>query len=235
MNPNDPNLAKVELIASALGPLCEELVFVGGCAAGLLISDPAAAPARVTFDVDLVVEVAALRRYQKIETALADRGFARDQSPDAPICRWRYRDIEVDLMPTDAGILGFGNRWFRAAVARAGHVVLPSGLGIRLIPAPYFMATKFEAFADRGNADVLGSHDLEDIINVIDGRPELPQEIAHAPADLRGYLAERCAALLETPHFDNHLPGMMVQDETAGERVTLVLARLESIAGSGSP
>lgn len=234
MNPNDPNLAKVELIAAALGTLCEELVFVGGCAAGLLISDPAAPPVRVTFDVDLVVEVAALRRYQEIETALAGRGFARDQSPEAPICRWRYRDIEVDLMPTDAGILGFTNRWFQAAVANADRVVLPSGLGIRLIPAPYFLATKFEAFSDRGNANVLGSHDLEDIINVIDGRPELPQEIAHAAGDLRAYLADRCANLLRTPHFDNYLPGLVSQDETAGERATWVMARLKAIAASAS-
>jgi len=88
MNSSDPNLAKVELIAAALGALCDELVFVGGCAAGLLMSDPAATPARVTFDVDLVAEVAALRDYHQMEAAFADRGFTRDLSPDAPICRW---------------------------------------------------------------------------------------------------------------------------------------------------
>ena len=60
MSPRDPNLAQVELIAHVLGSLREELVFVGGCAVGLLMSDPAASPARVTYDVDLVVEVASL-------------------------------------------------------------------------------------------------------------------------------------------------------------------------------
>lgn len=60
MNPRDPNLAQVELIAHVLGSLREELVFVGGCAVGLLMTDPAASPARVTYDVDLVVEVASL-------------------------------------------------------------------------------------------------------------------------------------------------------------------------------
>jgi predicted nucleotidyltransferase len=230
MNPSDPNLAKVELIAAALGALCDELVFVGGCAAGLLMSDPAATPARVTFDVDLVAEVAALRDYHQMEAAFADRGFSRDLSPDAPICRWRHREIEVDLMPTDSGILGFASRWYRAAVANVDRVALPSGMRIRLIPAPHFLATKFEAFADRGNADVLGSHDLEDIINVIDGRPELPKEIALASAELRAYLAERCTALLATPHFDNYLPGLLIQDDTTADRVALVMARLESIA-----
>ena len=60
MSPRDPNLAQVELIAHVLGSLREELVFVGGCAVGLLMTDPAASPARVTYDVDLVVEVASL-------------------------------------------------------------------------------------------------------------------------------------------------------------------------------
>lgn len=235
MNTQDPNLAKVELIANALGALCDELVFVGGCAAGLLMSDPAASMARVTFDVDLVAEVSALRGYHEMEAAFAKRGFTRDISPDAPICRWRYREIEVDLMPTDAGILGFANRWYQAAIAAAHRIALPSGTQIRLIAAPHFLATKFEAFADRGNADVLGSHDLEDIINVIDGRPELSAEIASAPMELRAYLGERCAALLATPHFDNYLPGLLPQDESLADRMDTVMARLQSIASHRNP
>lgn len=235
MNPQDPNLAKVELIAAALGTLCDELIFVGGCAAGLLMTDPAASMARVTFDVDLVAEVTALRGYHAMEAAFAERGFARDISPDAPICRWRYREIEVDLMPTDAAILGFANRWYEAAVATAGRVALPSGAIIRLIAAPHFLATKFEAFADRGNADVLASHDLEDIINVIDGRPGLTAEIAGTAVELCGYLGERCAALLATPHFDNYLPGLLPQDDALADRVGTVMARLQSIASLRNP
>ncbi len=230
MKSQDPNLAKVELIAIALGTLCDELVFVGGCAAGLLITDPAASMARVTFDVDLVAEVTALHGYHEMEAAFAERGFQRDISPDAPICRWRYREIEVDLMPTDAGILGFANRWYRDAVAAADRVVLPSSTRIRLISAPHFLATKFEAFTDRGNADVLGSHDLEDIINVIDGRPELQNEIANTAVELRIYLAKRCATLIATPHFDNYLPGLLPQDDTLAERIGTVMTRLQFIA-----
>jgi predicted nucleotidyltransferase len=235
MNPHDPNLAKVELIADALGTLCDELVFVGGCAAGLLLSDPAATVARITFDVDLVVEVTALRGYHTMESAFAERGFKRDMSPDAPICGWRFREIEVDLMPTDEDILGFANHWYPTAVTTASRVDLPGGRAIRLISAPCFLATKFEAFADRGNADVLGSHDLEDIINVIDGRPELLDEIAGTSLELRAYLADRCAALLATPHFENYLPGLLAQDETLAQRVTTTLARLQSIAANSSP
>ncbi|MBI5899943.1 MAG: hypothetical protein HZB40_12020 [Rhodocyclales bacterium] len=191
MRHDDPNLAKVEIVAAALGSLCNELVFVGGCAAGLLLSDPAATQARLTND--------------------------------------------VDLMPTDARILGFANRWYPQAVASARRLTLPGGPTIRLITAPHFLATKFEAFADRGNEDVLGSHDLEDIINIIDGRTELLDEIAGETPDLRSYLGQRCAALLATPDFDNYLPGLLAQDETLAQRVTMATSRLQSIVAFANP
>lgn len=235
MNPGDPNLTKVELIAHALGALRDELVFVGGCAAGLLMTDAAATEARVTYDVDLVVEVAALRGYHRMEAEFTRLGFKRDVSPDAPICRWRYRDLEVDLMPTDPCILGFANRWYPLAASSAETVQLPNGIAIRLIRASLFVATKFEAFADRGKLDLLGSHDMEDIINVIDGRAELSDEIGGAPDELRVYLAERCTSLLALPHFMNYLPGLVAQDETLAERVAMVAARLQRIAALGNP
>lgn len=58
MNPADPNVQRVEQVAAALGDLRTELVLVGGCAASLLIDAPTAPPPRVTFDVDLIAEVA---------------------------------------------------------------------------------------------------------------------------------------------------------------------------------
>jgi predicted nucleotidyltransferase len=230
MNPNDPNVAKVELIAQALGELREKVVFVGGCAVGLLLTDPAAAPPRVTYDVDLIAEVAPLSAYHRLEREFSRLGFQRDVSPDAPICRWRYQRLEVDLMPTDPGVLGFSNRWYPHAVAGAQRVELPSGTDIRLISAPAFMATKFEAFADRGQNDLLGSHDAEDIINLVDGRPELVAEVDAAPEDLRHHLAERCGAWLAQPDFKDTLIGMIVPDESLAERVQTVLQRLNLLA-----
>ena len=229
MNASDPNIAKVELIAKALGPLRERLVLVGGCAAGLLFTDPAAAPARVTFDVDLLAEVAALAGYHQLEKEFSRLGFKRDMSADAPICRWRLGDLEVDLMPTGESILGFSNRWYPLAVETAQSLTLPSGITIRLISAPAFMATKFVAFADRGNSDFLASHDLEDIINLIDGRPELIDEVAQSPMELRSYLAAQCQTLLETPAFHDGLQGFIVPGSPGGQVVN-VTRRLTQIA-----
>lgn len=226
----DPNLAKIELIADALGALRDELVFVGGCAVDLLLTDPAAAPARVTYDVDLVARVEALVGYHALEKEFSRLGFKRDMAQDAPICRWRFNNLEVDLMPMDSSVLGFANRWYPLAVRTAQELRLSTGVAIRLISAPAFMATKFEAFFDRGRSDVLGSHDLEDIVNVLDGRPELVSEITLAEPELRQYLALQCRALLALPDFINALPGMVFPDESLAARVKLLVERLGQIA-----
>ena len=73
-------------------------------------------------------------------------------------------------MPTVKEILGFANRWYPLALETAQPVVLPSGVVIQWIAAPVFIGTKFEAFKDRGQDDAYLSHDLEDIMTVIEGR-----------------------------------------------------------------
>jgi hypothetical protein len=48
----NPNLALLEAAVGRLKPLLNEIVFVGGCATGLLITDPGAAPVRKIYDVE---------------------------------------------------------------------------------------------------------------------------------------------------------------------------------------
>ncbi len=230
MNPGDPNVARVEIVAAALGDLCEELVFVGGCAASLLIDAPSAPPTRVTYDVDVLAEVAALSGYYAMEKRFTERGFAKDMTEGAPICPWRVRGVEVDLMPTDASILGFSNRWYPAAVASALSTALPSGRRINLISAPAFLATKFEAFDTRGKSDVLISHDLEDIVNVVEGRPMIVEEITAAESALRAYLAMKFRALSRNPDFANALPGLVAYDDLYQSRIQTVRDRTSAIA-----
>lgn len=231
----DPNVRSVELVAAALGDLCDELVLVGGCAASLLIDSPTAPPPRVTYDVDLIAVVAALRDYHALEEQFAQRGFKRDVSPDAPICRWRIGSIEVDLMPTDETVLGFSNRWYAAAADTATRLTLPSGTTINLITAPAFLATKFEAFRTRGKADLLLSHDFEDIINVLEGRLSIVEEVGAGGTALRTYLAEQFASTIAAPDFTNVLPGLVAYDELHSRRVAAVMNRISAIAGLTTP
>jgi predicted nucleotidyltransferase len=229
VKPKYPNVEKVELVAHALGTLREQLIFVGGCAVDLLLTDSAAAPTRVTYDVDLVAQVTALAAYHQLENEFSKLGFKRDMSKDAPICRWRLGNLEVDLMPTDTKVLGFANRWYPLVAQTARTVILPSGAEIKLIAPAEFLATKFEAFLDRGKCDLLGSHDLEDIINVLDGRPEIVAEIAASAMELRHYLAEQCCTLLDRKNFMDALQGMVFPDESQAVRIQMIAAQLEKI------
>ena len=191
MNTRNPNLPLLESVAHALGVLRNRLVFVGGCASGLLLTDSAAPAARVTQDVDAIVDVTSLAEYHRLELQLQQAGFKHDRSPDAPICRWIGGGGVLDVMPTDERVLGFGNRWYAEAVLRAGEFRLPNGLQIRLISSPLFLATKLEAFSGRGGSDFRASHDLEDIVALLDGRPELVAEVSTASGELRSYLSSQ--------------------------------------------
>ena len=226
MRPDDPNLPNLRTIAEALGGLREQMVFVGGAVAGLLVSDPLADTVRATVDVDAVVR-APLGRFHQIEQDVASRGFVRDIHSGV-ICRWLHRESGVvfDLMPVEANILGFSNRWYAYAVETAVPVDLGPGLRIRCVSAVGFVATKLEAYAGRGAGDILGSHDLEDVLNIVDGREELADELAAAPVDVRSAVASGFAGLLQHRDFANGLPGMIAEPERAG----IVLQRLKGMS-----
>lgn len=220
---NNPNLAILELVAHALGPVCDSVIFVGGCATGLLLTQERPDRIRMTEDVDIVAQALTVHDYHAIEKQLRARGFSNDMRPDAPICRWVYKSVTLDLMPTVKDILGFANRWYPLALQTAQPVTLPSGVTVKLISAPVFIGTKLEAFKDRGKdsrgkPDFLGSHDLEDIITVADRRPELLAECNAAAPELRAYLAAEFQALFANPEFEQALSGHLPGDAFSQQR-----------------
>ena len=226
---DDPNLAILIPIAQALGDLCESLVLVGGCATGLLLTAQRAQAIRATQDVDVVVHAISIADYHAMERALESRGFKHDLSPEAPICRWVWNGVMLDVMPSEPGILGFHNRWYPLAIKTASRVKLPNGWEIPVITAPLFVATKFEAFHGRGNNDYLASHDLEDLITVIDGRQELIVEIQNSDHELRRYLAAEIKKLLEKSDFQLALPGHFPGDAASQARLPELLRRMRLI------
>jgi hypothetical protein len=161
--------------------------------------------------------------------ALRDRGFAQTIEGTEPPYRWTYAGLKLDLMPVDPGILGFSNRWYGAVLRGATTMVISGGVAVRVTDAPSFVATKLEAFLDRGAGDYLSSHDLEDVLSVVDGRPELVAELGKAPPELRGFVAQTFARLLADDEFDDALPGLVV-DGSPATRTPMVLERLRAIA-----
>lgn len=228
MNPNDPNVRLVEFVVTSLGDMCERFVFVGGSATGFLITDAARPPVRATNDVDVIAEIISVVDYYELQNDLRRLGFREDSDLT---CRWRIGDLKVDVMPTKEHFLGFTNRWYPRAAQQATRHRLPSGAEIRLVSPPLFIATKLEAFHGRGNGDYGASHDMEDIVTVIDGRPELATEIAASDADLREYIVDEIDALLADSQFVDTLNWHFTGDAENQARVPQVIQRFRSIAG----
>lgn len=223
----DPNREMMRQVALQLGDLTEQLVFVGGVTAGLLITDPGAPTVRPTKDVDVIAVIESYTDYYRLSELLRQRGFSEDRSEGAPMCRWISGGWQLDVMPTDTSILGVSNRWYVLAASTAQAMVLDGDIRIRVITAPCFIATKLEAFHGRGQRDYLGSHDLEDIIAVIEGRPEIVAECAVASADLQAYLQQELSKLMENDSFMQALPGHVIE----GNRLPVVRRRLQELAG----
>lgn len=227
-NPH-PNILLLSQVARRLGPLLPEVVFVGGATVSLYLTRQDLPPVRNTRDVDVIVEVASRVSYYAFAEKLRQQGFKEDVESDI-LCRWCVEDIIVDVMPLEASILGFTNRWYGETFATAEERTITSGISLRLATPPCFVATKCEAFAGRGRGDFLLSLDIEDIVTLVLGRTELQEEIAASSPAMRIYLATQFRDYLANPDFLDALPGHVLPDAISQSRLPLVLQRMKALA-----
>jgi hypothetical protein len=134
-------------------------------------------------------------------------------------------------MPIDPSVLGFSNRWYPAAIETAQSWRIAEH-DVRIVTPPLFIATKLEAFRGRGGGDIFASHDLEDIITVVDGRPEIVNEVAAADAEVRADIASEVRSLLDNPDFVEALPGFLLPDAGSQARRRILEERLRALSGS---
>ncbi|NBC96879.1 MAG: hypothetical protein GVY27_11055 [Deinococcus-Thermus bacterium] len=206
----------------------DDAVFVGGATIELLVTDPAAPPARPTLDVDLVTPVASRSAFYALEARLRDAGYR--PAMEGPICRWTIDGIAVDLMPPVPTILGFSNRWYGDLIEHAVHVELADGTRILIGDAPHTVATKLEAFRGRGEGDIRFSRDVTDVVTLVDGREELRDEIERAPGEVRRYVASSFARLVGDPDFVDAVSGHLPPDDASQRRAPWVVERVRRIA-----
>jgi len=225
----DPNRGLFESVINLLAPILDELVFVGGCTTGILITDPAVGGIRPTKDVDAIVDVASYAEYATLSDKLRQLGLVEDTSEGAPLCRWRYRTIIVDVMPTIESVLGFSNRWYPMAIETAEYHDV-AGYRVRVVTPALFIATKLEAFHGRGGDDVFASHDLEDIITVVDGRAEIGDDVRAADSVVRAYVAAEIGSLLKNPDFREALAGFLLPDAASQARRSTLEQRLVALS-----
>ena len=188
MKQHSIHIKMIKQVAQGLGPLRPKVVFLGGSATGFHITDKAEPEIRATKDVDIIVEVASRVEYHQLEKTLRGLGFSQKMQQDDPICRWYINDVMVDVMPTDEYILGFSNRWYLPAIRNSVTIELERKLEIQIATAPYFLGTKLDAFFGRGREDYLASHDMEDIIYLINGRVEILEDIKNSEPDLKDFI-----------------------------------------------
>jgi hypothetical protein len=160
-----------------------------------------------------------------LRNALRALGAKEDTSEDAPNCRWLLNGLKVDVMSPNEAILGFSNRWYPLAIGTAVLHTLPDGTNIHLIRSAVFLATKLEAYRDRGT-DCLSSKDVEDIIALLDGRPELPRELSVMPDALRAFVAQTLSDLKSERNFMYAVHGYLHEHP---ERAPSVLAHIDII------
>lgn len=225
------NLEQLIAAAELLRPMLGELVFVGGAVTTLLVTDEGAGAPRPTLDVDAIVEITSYAGYAAFGERLRMLGFSEDTREGAPLCRWMQGGTILDVMPLDDKILGFSNRWCRASMETAATQRISESLEIRVVTAAYFLATKLEAFKGRGRGDFFGSHDLEDLVFVVDGRASIVDEAKAQAHSLREYLRAQVSELLSSSGFIDALPGYLLPDAASQARITTVLARLRELAG----
>jgi hypothetical protein len=227
------NIDSLTLIAHRLEELCNEVTFAGGCVIGLLITDKAAPDVRFTIDVDCIINVITKSEYYILADKLRQKGFKEIPYGDHPICRWDCDGILLDVMPIEVRVLGFSNKWYEDALLNAIIINIHESINIRIISAPYFLATKLEAFKDRGNQDFLSSHDLEDVISLIDGRPEIAYEISVSSNILKQYLSSEFLSMMNNISFIQALPGHLNYSNEYDSRKKIVLDRMQAIIDSG--
>lgn len=182
------NIAVVSEIAEALKDLKQVMVFVGGAIVSLYADDPAADEIRPTQDVDITLNIISLSHWLELQTKLTDLGFQPDPFGHT-ICSYKYKDIPVDIMATEDGPLMPANRWYKIGFDNLWSTKAKEQ-EINILSAACYLATKFEAYNDRGS-DYCTSHDIEEVIYVLDNRISIVEEIANDDARIAHFIKEQ--------------------------------------------
>jgi predicted nucleotidyltransferase len=223
------NLEMLRVVAGGFQHLRQQVVFVGGASVALYATDTAAPESRPTDDVDCVLEVGTRHDYHLLEEELRGLGFTNDMSEGAPICRWVFAGVKVDIMPTDPDLLGFSSKWCQHALQNARPHLFPDGVTILVLAPPLFLGTKIEALKARGMADLRLSPDFEDLVFILLFRSGLLEEIKDSESNLKRYLKAEMLTLLNHPILSEAIAAVIGYG-TGEKAVETVRSRIQAIA-----
>ncbi|MEI9809550.1 MAG: hypothetical protein WDO16_17695 [Bacteroidota bacterium] len=116
--------------------------------------------------------------------------------------RYLLAGLIVDVIPTDEGILGFSNKWYTEGFKSAIGYIIDEHHKVKIFSPPYFIATKIEAFKNRGKDDGRTSSDFEDIIFVLENRRSIWKEMNDAESPLKEYLLNEFSVMKKNPYLE---------------------------------
>jgi len=217
------NITRIKVVYAALEELAEEVVFVGGATVSLYADRPYT-EARPTEDIDILIELLKYNDYAVVEEKLRMKGFVNDVESGV-ICRYLVKGIIVDVMPTSDKVLGFANKWYPDAFTHSNEVLIDGKISVRIFNPVYFLATKLEAFKNRGDNDGRFSTDFEDIVFVLNKRNAIWEELENASANVKKYLKKSFQNLLSENYFEEWIGCHVDFDEQ--RRVAYIMGSLE--------
>lgn len=182
-----PQISNLERVATVLASVPERFVFTGGATICLYVDEILQDELRPTLDVDCVVEMFSRAEYYTLMERLRRVGLEECTEQNSPLCRWRYQNLIIDIMPCDPNVLGFSNRWYGEGIRNAIAYYLPSGKVIDIFSPVYLLASKVEAFLGRGK-DWRFSKDIEDIVILLDGCQGLEAEFNQIQGEVKAFL-----------------------------------------------
>ncbi len=218
----------IQIVAKALQDLKKDVVFMGGATVALYFDGEPSFEVRPTEDVDCVMELTTRSQYYQLEQKLRKKGFQNVMN-SGPLCRWKIRGVTVDIMPTSPAILGFSNVWYPEGIEQARWVDLPNKEKIRIFSEPYFLATKMEAFKGRGGNDYRTSSDVEDIITILNGIPDIVDKILHARPSVKKYLQKSFKEMLETQNFHEAIYAHLYERQFQEEKKKQLVNKIERL------
>lgn len=224
------NIARIRAVHNALEELADNVVFIGGAAVSLYKDRPAS-ETRVTDDVDIVIELASYGDYGSIEEQLRKKGFANDIMSNI-ICRYKVNGIVVDVLPTEGGVLGFNNQWYVEGFRNAVYFYLSEREKVKIFNSVYFIASKMDAFNDRGSSDGRTSNDFEDIVYILNNRKTIWEELKNEAGPVKDYLKNEFQKLLNQGYLNEWVSCHLEFSEQS--RVNMIIAGLEDFCNKNS-
>ena len=223
------NITRIKAVSNALAKLETPVVFAGGATVSLYADIDFREEARPTDDVDVVLELVAYKNYAAVEEQLRAIGFVNDIHSKV-ICRYKYKGLIVDIMPTDEKVLGFSNKWYAPGFKLAIDFEIDKQHIIKIFPAAYFIASKLEAFKSRGMNDGRTSSDFEDIVFVLNNRNTIWKELEVADKMVKGYLKDECRKLLSGNYIDEWIAVHL--DYNDRQRGDFIISRLKEFVSN---